>query len=491
MRPRWVRSEGGFVLPLVVGVGAVLMLLGTMMIIRASQNDRTAIAEKSTSRSLAVTEAGITHFQSFLNQNRLLARMCSTSTPVPCQGAPKNWVNVNYSDIQSQPSFCTSGATPPPPGSIPNPDPSILAQNYAQNFLNGTWQNMSADPNDGQFRLVEYIYDPDPNPAVAPNPDPTGILVVEGRVNQELNGSETYRTAKSRLEAKFRISNGIGGGGEIPGLWISDNGTADASGSAQLQSNVRDSTCPPGNSTRVDKLKTALQLGLLSAPGTTYSYQETPGMPFPALPSKPSPSYLLPSNISISGGGSDLLPRPGDTPSGGVITYQIPAQGGKSIDVSGGSTLTVGSGSETIALVLDGGMTLSGGSRIQITPGSRLVIYANGPIDLSGGSGVNAVQVDSPENAQIYAYTADNVTLSGGSAMKLFLFAPQSQVVFSSDSNVWGTIWARSWKGSGSALMRQWNNLNLAQFPFPDRPRLSPTISWRHCPVDQPSACPL
>jgi hypothetical protein len=476
MQPRWIRSEAGFVLPLVVGVGAVLMLLGTMMIIRASQNDRTAIASKSTSRSLAVAEAGITHFQSFLNQNRLLTQICSVKTTAPPCNNSKSWQTVTYPDIQS--STC-----PPASGSpLPSPDPSVLAQNYAQDFPNDTWQNVSANPEDGQFRLVEYTYNLDPDPGTAPNPDPTGILIVEGRVNQE-NNSETYRTSKSRLEARFRVPTEISSAGGVPGLWISDNNIADASGSTQLQSNVRDSTCPPGNTTRVDNLKSRQ----VNPP---YTYQTTPGLPFPPLPSRPTPLHNLSAAINISSG-SDTLPQSGHT--GSVITYQIPSQGGRSINLSGGSTLTVGTpgSNQTIALVLDGGMTLSGGSRIQVIPGSRLVIYANGRIDLSGGSGLNSVDVDFPENAQIYSYTADDVTLSGGSGMRLFLFAPQSQVTFSSSSNVWGTIWARSWSGSGSALMRQWDNLNVAQLPLTGQPRLSPLFSWRRCPVDQPAVCPL
>jgi hypothetical protein len=480
MRPRWIRSEAGFVLPLVVGVGAVLLLLGTMMIIRASQNDRTAIASKATSRSLAVTEAGITHFLSFLNQNRPLTQFCSvTKTAPPCNN-PKSWQTVTYPDIQS--STCAPASGSP----SPSPDPSVLAQNYAQDFPNDSWQNVSTNPDDGQFRLVEYTYTLDPDPATAPNPDPTGILIVEGRVNQE-NNSETYRTSKSRLEVKFRLPSGINGAGGVPGLWIGDNNLSNASGgTTQIRSNIRDSTCPPGDTARVANLKSR-QVTVTPPP---YTYQTTPGLPFPPLPSRPTPLHNLSTAININSG-SSTLPQTGHT--GGVITYQIPSQSGESINLSGGSTLTVGTpgSNQTIALVLDGGINLSGGSQIQVASGSRLVIYANGRINLSGGSGFNSVEVDSPENAQIYSYTGDGVTLSGGSEMRLFLFAPQAQVTFSSDSNVWGTIWARSWSGSGSALMRQWDSLNVAQLPLTGQSRLSPIFSWRRCPVDQPAVCPL
>lgn len=486
MKPLLVRSEQGFVLPLSVAVGAILMLLGVMMIMRASQGDRTAIASKFTSRSQAVAEAGVTHFLSFLNQNRRLALFCSTLS-TGCSIIPtKSWTNITNADIPVSPNLCpgTPPSPSPTPTATPSPDPATLAQTFAQ----GNWQDMNANPNDGQFRLVSYTYSLDPDPITLPNPDPRGTMVVEGRVNQEANNSETYRTSKTRLEVQFQILDGPGGTNGLPGLWINDNTVADASGSTELRANVQDSTCPPGDPDRVDKLKAALARGLAARPGSTY--QPTPGAPFPPLPNNPwpgaasDPGYYAIPNIN----GNLILPRSGDSPSGGVITYRIPAQGGKSINLSGGSTLTV-TGSETIALVLEGGMTLSGGSKIQVTLGSKLIVYANDDVTLSGGSGVNAVEVDSPENAQIYVYPpATDVTLSGGSQMHLFLFAPQSQVTFSSDSNVWGNIWARSWRGSGSALIRQWDALNWP-VSLPPQPRLSPITSWRRCTVTTAPDC--
>jgi Tfp pilus assembly protein PilX len=471
MKPVLVRSDRGFVLPLSVAVGAILMLLGVMMIMRASQGDKTAIATKSNSRSQAVAEAGLTHVQSFLNRNRVLATACSTNTASSnCASPPANSLTWN--------NFCA------PTSTSPGAYTSILSG----------WNDLNNAAANGQFRLVKYAF----NPGSLPSDPPLlgeGVLILEGRVNQE--GNEAFRISTTRLEAKFQAERTIDDIDDFPALWFSaatnSAASTDTTFTALPGFLIWDTSCPDqSNVTNVQQFKDRL------APNFS-DYREIPGLSFPALPTagQTQPSGAGVYNLPIPVTPSLQLPRLTDALDNYQITYIVPTtvlDNNKEIYFSKANHPTL----QTVILYLGSGTSLdiNNGGRIRLDPGINLKIYSHGPIDLSSTSSNPAI-VSTSAITQLYSYTNSTINVSGssGEPLRLFVFAPQSSVIFDG-ANVRGGVWARSWQGSNSAILaRDLPGSVFSMFSSEVQvPRMRSLTSWRRCripdPLEPPDSCP-
>jgi hypothetical protein len=463
-------STKGFVLPIAIGVGLIAILLGIMVIARSSQNRVTATAQKETARSLAAAETGITQFQSLFNRYRPLATYCfSNVTPAPSSCGTVTWQTVENLNLAGS-DVCETAAT--------------LVKDYADDFTNNQWKSVSTNPNDGQFRLVSYFYKPDATEG-APLLPGTGELTIEGRVNQNTDDTASNRTSMTRIDVQFPVTNLPPNSADVPGLWVSNGADSTVTDStAQLKTNIRDSACTP-----------AINTTLQAQQSSPYEYQPTPGNYFPLMPAEgnnpPATGVTGFYDISSPITGPEKLPRIGDTDSNNVYTYRVAAIDKRSIDLTGGKVFYVGDSSKTVVLYLDGGINVDS-SQIIAALGSKLIIYAHGPVTLSGNSTLNPIdQEDTPaaERVQIYVYpsssdSAPPVTISGGSAsvpMQLLLFAPNSKVIFNTASQVKGSIWAKSWQGStGSVLAQAATDLSKAKITFP---RISPITVWQRLAI--------
>jgi hypothetical protein len=199
-----VNPEQGFVLPMVLGTGVILLLLGVMMIERSSQNRIAAIAQKANAQSTAAAEHGVTQLQALLNRYRPLATACSDSNVNPPTLSPSSCKSIrSWKDIpNAELDRCSTDQTQP--------------INQIQAYANKDWQNSTSDPADGQFKLVSYEYQPDPA-----NAD-VGIaaLVVDGQINPD----DAVRTATTQIRVNFKVTRDPGLN-TPPGLWIQDNQT--------------------------------------------------------------------------------------------------------------------------------------------------------------------------------------------------------------------------------------------------------------------------
>jgi hypothetical protein len=493
--------EKGFVLPVVLGVGVITILLGVMMIERSSQNRIAAIAQKANVRSSAAAEDGITQLQALFKRYPPLAIYCSNERPKDDKSAspfcstipsPPNiltekdlplWLNIPKDALDKIDDSCSTNST----------ELKIEIQSYA----NQQWRNISDNPADGQFRLVSYQYYPNTkNPAMG-----TGSLTVEGRINPD----DAIRTATAQLKVNFNITRDLGlGAPPLPGLWIQENQTASAYGSVKLLTNVRDSTCPSdaASSTPVQQLKAQIQ--------SPFTYQPTPGITFPELPLEGVDSASTTAAVNSVSEATQIeaiespaisLPSPTQpqsdsitTTDTSVLTYRVKAnKNGQSIHLTNSSdVLKIETDSETVVLNLEGGLTITGGGKIQLAPKKRLIIYAHGPVTLSGEEKTAAIeQVENPlEKAnppsamrvQLYVYPSASaptpeVNLSGDTApLHLVLVAPAS--VVKSSARIQGSIWAKSWEGEGSATVVQ-DPLNASDLKLLWPPRISPITAWQ------------
>jgi hypothetical protein len=493
-------SEKGFVLPVVLGVGVITILLGVMMIERSSQNRIAAIAQKANVRSTAAAENGITALQVLFKRYPALAIYCSNERPKAdksaspfCNTTPSLpniltgnnlplWLNIPEDALDKIDDSCSPNST----------ELKIALQSYA----NQQWRNISDNLADGQFRLVSYQYYPNPeNPAMG-----TGSLTVEGRINPD----DAIRTATAQLKVNFNITRNLGlGAPPLPGLWIQENQTSQASSSVKLLTNIRDSTCPTDTapSPSVQQLKAQTQ--------SPFAYQPTPGIPFPELPFEGVDLASTTAAVTSASEATQIeaiespaisLPSPtqpqstsSTTRDTSVLTYRVKAnKNGQSLYLTKASdVLKIETDSETVVLHLEGGLTITGGGNIQLAPNKRLIIYAHGPVTLSGEEKTAAIeQVEDPlektkppsaTRVQLYVYPSASaptpeVNLSGDAPLHLVLVAPASLV--KSSAYVQGSIWAKSWKGEGPAAVVQ-DPLNASDLQLLWPPRISPITAWQ------------
>ena len=165
---RRARDEG-FTLPMVIALGLVMLLLGTINIVKSSEENIAAINQNSSSDALAVAEVGVTKYRELLNQNRILTiynqdqwtnnnlqvNLGSVATPVPTN---VNVVGQTCNSMTTTPTGWKDGGTPAAPNS------TTKWWKLAEN-IDGT----AGDDPIGEYRLVSYVYDIDNNPTTNNN----------------------------------------------------------------------------------------------------------------------------------------------------------------------------------------------------------------------------------------------------------------------------------------------------------------------------------
>lgn len=153
-------SEQGFAIPIAMGLGLVMILIGAMMIMRSQGDQVTASAQKSTAQSLSVAEIGITRVQDFLNKYRYFIKVPSTQWTDP--GVIERAAN-DFIQAKRPKSGCSLTQT-------------VVKSNIQDdvNSLLSSWQPVdSNDSSKGEIKVRSYIYN-------APN----GTLTVDARIPQ-------------------------------------------------------------------------------------------------------------------------------------------------------------------------------------------------------------------------------------------------------------------------------------------------------------------
>ena len=421
----------GFAMPIVLAFGVLMLLIGLTMVLRSQRDRMTNSSQNTVVQAQAISESGIAIEQNFINANRSIAT----------SNACNNWNPDGSCDDTTGTSWATT--TSPP----------IIAAAATR-----VWQDISSsDPTQGQYRLIDYTFS---NAAPPPGTLGTGTLVVEGRVKQIGSGpTAPSNTATSTIRLSMTMNVVTATASGFPGLWVQTGTRTSASGSAAVKTAFQDSS--PGGAATTNLSNPASVLAQAT------SISATPGLGFPPLPGGgvfiPPPTgsgvYAIPGGISLSGSNTMTLPQSGDTPnSSNVYTYNI-GSSGNVINLSGSSSITVGTGSgDTVALYLNGGLQVSGGTAIKVTPRSKMILYVNGGVQMSGGSSFPAIinnnadgSLGGVQNAQIYVYGSQTIQLSGSSNMSAFIFGPNSAVQMSGSTNFSSAVWANSWNASGSA----------------------------------------
>ncbi|PSB04040.1 hypothetical protein C7B64_05760 [Merismopedia glauca CCAP 1448/3] len=440
-------GEKGFALPMAMGMGLFLLLIGMMMMYR-SQGDRvSASTQKATSQGLSAAETGVSRYQYLLNSNRAITTYPNTSwTSAPglssCSGG-------NTTTVTSYSSTAWQDVDP-----IVSGDSNLLKEEKRSK---------------GQYKLISYTYQPTTGTtATAPG---TSTLVVQGRVNQNTqngDGSSATKdigTSTTQIEVKIPIQVGDLSNTPIPGLWL----TTGATGNNTIDADVLLNDCGASLS------------GVTVTTGRTKNYTS---LSFPSLPTKPtfitSPkshvlgtinSTTVMGNLGATGNPHKTLtlPRTGDTAnSSGVYEYSV-----TSMDIPNNSKLVITPG-QKVKIYLDGG----------ITKGSQILHDCS-----TAGTGVTC----KPTDFQIFGYGASGTEIctNGNNKIEAFIFAPNYTVgaagTGGSTGGFKGSVWAKSWSNGSSCgsntsntTVQQnatWTEIGLTPSNLP--PKLGNISTWQ------------
>lgn len=449
------KSEDGFVIPIALGFGLIMLLLATTSLIRSQNDNISSINKRSTARSLAAAETGVTRVQDFLNRNReaAAAPFCAAS-PTTYGDCTDSGTTVSW-DVRANIPNC------PAAFSTASPDDVTLIRG-------NNWQNVSTstpvDASQGEFRIVSYT---------------GGVLTVEGRANIGTTGE-----AKSKVVATLPVTYPTDS--RVASLWASNTITD----SPTVNSNVvinDTGLCPTAAPT-------------ISFPVTGTKLIKTT-YPMPAPQPKPTNKISLVTPIT-----------PASTITGTTSYYyeltNISGLLGKELPRSTTNTPPFATddqpGSDGVYRYI---VTTFDGS-FKITPGKKVSIWVTGNIDLSNNVIANQCSATGsspscgPFDVRVYPQTsgvtpAPTLTLNKGTAIcDVFFHLPGYAVTFSntgttstqdcgSSAKNTGVYWVNSWAGTGAIInapRATWETAltgtGLAASASPIKPVIGQTTSW-------------
>lgn len=413
-------TEQGFAIPIAVGLGLIMILLGVTMVVRSQGDQVTASAQKATADSLAIAETGVTRVQAFLNKNSGLAN----------QSYP--WTTY----LSNLPTSCTSGTL----------------YTEAEDFDN----LVAVNGGTGQFRVISYT----PNTT-------EGVLVVEG---QALQGTTVKST--SRLQVNLALDHSRIPSFNPPGVWAQKFNL----GNNRITGSVIDAGCPPGS-------LTTAQRDQIIASGGTVTNEPTLTLPPALIPPTVCTGtlvYPLTCAMSLSAitSGTTILPTVSDVRNANnEYVYYVAKSGNDSISLSGSSKLVITPGTK-VKLYLEGNINTSGGG---VSIGHNC--YDTDAIP-DGAANAGAIQVSGcePTNFQIFGGTGTTeVVFAGNNTVDAFIFAPNAiNSGINGTAEIRGSIWLKEWDRSSAnqnvvSQAGGWNNIPSSLWP----PRIAPIKSWQ------------
>lgn len=183
--------QAGFALPVAIGMGLIILLVGLTMMLRSQNSQVSAIAQKDTAKSLNAAETGVNEIRALINQHRAIANYPACNSTRNTDGScPDSDPSVSWSLPDNIPNiFAECGV-----------DETAAAAKIVA-VANRKWRPVdSGDLSQGEYRLLEY--------------EKTGIATVQGRVNANQPSQSI-----SELEVSFPV-NPVQD--KIAGLWVAN-----------------------------------------------------------------------------------------------------------------------------------------------------------------------------------------------------------------------------------------------------------------------------
>jgi len=430
-------KDEGFTLPMVIALGLIMILLGTVNILSAGEENLTAISTNQKNEALAIAEVGVARYRELLDRNRILTVYNSSS-----------W------------------------GSLSNTcDTSITIEDAADDT---NWEQVSnGTENIGQYRIVSYVYDIDgdltdnDDNQFAPNDDnanttdafgfnddpntydPKGILTIK---SQATDGSE----AQVQVEIPIRINEG-----DLdnlrPALWIG-NRNATHFGNLRLGS---DSDLGEDEDGNIVLTQPAIPAG---GGSTAASGCNNPTVTSGALGTSGSKNNVI----------SDARPLPAIIDPNSLDQLDLAKRNIRVINVTSGESIlgspdplidvkwkdqTWANGQSTSFYYYETTSLTVNNSRLTSDGSARVVILVDGDIDLTNQAILDAGgRYASSILLEIYGTpNTQNITLQPNGQnidITAFIHAPDATVKVEGTTgsiNIKGAVWVKDWDASGGA----------------------------------------
>ena len=396
--------DRGYAIPVVFALGLIMTLVGMISIFQSTDEEIISISKRETSKALAAAEVGVSRFREEINKYKAIAMYdaCdSWSSGADCNDTSANsWKNAEVA---------SGGAT-----NIPNintycPPATGTPGSAVEALATRAWQNIGSDASKGQYRLIDYEYNP--GTLGAKNKytvQPTGKLTVEGRVNQNnTNLANEVGSSVASIEVELPIQPGYPNPAGIvslesdlngldPALWI--DGAPDAAnivlGDVKVKGNiiVTDPDCNhsgtmPVNNDLDDSTENSIILSTI-------------GPSVKAIPAASSVNEITLANLKTNplplSGATRTIIRGGDE----VYYYKL---------VSGPSGIpgTLGAGTN---------LNLQAGDTINIRGGRKVILFVEGAINLDANGGnieLNHDPANNSSNLEIYITNGSTINFNG------------------------------------------------------------------------------
>lgn len=266
------QSEQGFALPVAIGLGLAMTLVGTTMVIRSQGDQVTASAQRETAQSSAIAEGGIARTLSRLNLPDNAYLLTLNYDPLNSSLNPsKTYLGPNQiqNDGDGETAAVNTWITPPSVGGCPAANKSI-----PNGILSG-----SIGSEDYQLTAYRYNAGPDGIPHTAD--DVGGALLLEGTQGGSVSRVQvlvpvTQKTVANSfpgLYASSSISLGnndilkvSGGSGASANVICKDcqvPNTGNCSGSQPTQKGLEDAVNKGSNSELMETFISLTQMFLL------------------------------------------------------------------------------------------------------------------------------------------------------------------------------------------------------------------------------------
>ena len=425
--------EQGFTLPMVIGIGLIMVLLSSISLVQSSDETLTSVSTTQSSNSLAMAELGIARYRELLDNNRVLAIQSLdnwTSAAVANQtcdvistvAGDDGWANTT----DWRPVELDEAAADPP-------------FDY-----NNDGDTADTQVEIGSYRIVNYVYQNDDNPANDNDPldpgedgifdqtsdennpnDPRGLLTVQGQAP----GSDSV----AQIQVTIPIGVNTNDLESLdPGIWIHKANVLNwgnlnfNSGNLVLYRNNTGDRCAD------------LDIAMPAPLDDVTAIRDPRDLPLPSIDNLEFPTNANDFNVlpgAIAAGEELIIGKLSETSfeaSDGVERYYYKVTG--DLTLNDGARL-MSDGTAKVVIFIDGG-DLNINGNVDITNSSNdassrfLQIHVDGHVNINGDGDVNITGLihapgDNPDTGKVNINGAATVNLTG-------------------------SIWANDWSSAGT-----------------------------------------
>jgi hypothetical protein len=418
-------DDDGFAIPIVMALGLLMTFIGLLGVFKSNEEEITAVSQRNRAKALAAAETAVNSYRLILDRNKQLAlydQFASTTTTA-------GWRTTTI-------PLCDN------------------ATSIGSAINNHNFQAINGNVRFGEYRLISYDYNRNPNDILSSFGE--GTLIVEGKAGQ----------ATARLRVDIPVQPTTAQRNLVPILWL-NNQTANNFSNIQLGNtgNTGDLLLSVGNQRNVSGTSACnanVPEGTGFSSGTTFNSPNNQSVIIEPIPI-PSIISTPPDANSVTVASADLntrLPTYQSTPNNAILPSSFPSNA-----TEANATIANAKGVDpdnTYYYKVNGNLDINR-LNLSIQNGTKVVLFVNGNLTFNSSSGnIALLPVTGSTNTsaflEIYVSGNRTITFSGNNRIEIrgLIHAPNSTVVVQDNPTiiVAGAIWANRLTGATSNTNR-------------------------------------